>query len=31
LFPGSFNEGIPISRIVERLQAKGLTAGLTIT
>ncbi len=31
LFPGSFNEGIPINRIVERLQAKGLTAGLTIT
>ena len=30
LQPGSFNEGIPISRIVERLKQRGLTAGLTI-
>ena len=26
----AFNEGIPISKIVERLRAKDLTAGLTI-
>jgi hypothetical protein len=31
LAPGSYNEGIPISRIVERLKAKNLTDGLTLT
>ena len=30
LAPGSYNEGIPIARIVERLKAKNLTDGLTI-
>ena len=30
LQPGAFNEGIPISRIVERLKSKGLADGLTL-
>lgn len=30
LQPGAFNEGIPISRIVERLKSKGLVDGLTL-
>ena len=30
LHPGSFNEGIPISRIVARWKQKDLTAGMTI-
>lgn len=30
LQPGSFNEGIPISRIVERLKRQGLTQGMSI-
>lgn len=31
LHPAAFNEGIPISRIVERLKARNLTDGLTIS